>query len=149
MDTKTLVRYWGQVRQGLLAALDRLHDEQLAFAPADGLWSLGETAVHVANAEDGWFRHIAQAELQEWPRVDLQEYRTVKAVKSLLTGVHDRTLAYLETLTEAELGHPFETSWGATITVDWIIWHIVEHEIHHRGEIYLMLGLMGLEAPDV
>jgi hypothetical protein len=26
---------------------------------------------------------------------------------------------------------------------------VQEHEIHHRGEIYLMLGLMGMEAPDV
>jgi uncharacterized damage-inducible protein DinB len=24
-----------------------------------------------------------------------------------------------------------------------------EIEVHHRGEIYLMLGLMGMEAPDV
>jgi len=27
--------------------------------------------------------------------------------------------------------------------------HSHRHEIHHRGEIYLMLGMMGLEAPDV
>ena len=26
---------------------------------------------------------------------------------------------------------------------------VQEHEVHHRGEIYLMLGLMGMEAPDV
>jgi hypothetical protein len=26
---------------------------------------------------------------------------------------------------------------------------VQEHEISHRGEIYLMLGLMGMEAPDV
>jgi uncharacterized damage-inducible protein DinB len=26
---------------------------------------------------------------------------------------------------------------------------VQQHEVHHRGEIYLMLGLMGMEAPDV
>jgi len=26
---------------------------------------------------------------------------------------------------------------------------LAAHEIHHRGEIFLMLGLMGMEAPDV
>jgi uncharacterized damage-inducible protein DinB len=26
---------------------------------------------------------------------------------------------------------------------------VQQHEIHHRGEIYLMLGLMGMQAPDV
>jgi len=26
---------------------------------------------------------------------------------------------------------------------------VLEHEIHHRGEIFLMLGLMDMEAPDI
>mgnify|MGYP001046616747 CR=1 FL=1 len=26
---------------------------------------------------------------------------------------------------------------------------VQQYEVHHRGEIYLMLGLMGMEAPDV
>lgn len=27
---------------------------------------------------------------------------------------------------------------------DWIIWHVFEHEIHHGGEISLVLGMNGL-----
>jgi uncharacterized damage-inducible protein DinB len=39
--------------------------------------------------------------------------------------------------------------WGAQVSMGWAVWHVLEHEIHHRGEIYLMLGLLGMEAPDV
>ncbi len=39
--------------------------------------------------------------------------------------------------------------WGPQVPLRWVIWHVLEHEIHHRGEIYLMLGLLGMEAPDV
>jgi uncharacterized damage-inducible protein DinB len=39
--------------------------------------------------------------------------------------------------------------WEAELSLRWIIWHVPEHEIHHRGEICLMLGLMGLDAPDL
>ena len=31
----------------------------------------------------------------------------------------------------------------------WIIWHTLENGLHHRGEIYLMLGLMGMSASDI
>jgi len=31
----------------------------------------------------------------------------------------------------------------------WIIWHVLEHEIHHRGELSLILGLLGREGLDV
>jgi uncharacterized damage-inducible protein DinB len=41
------------------------------------------------------------------------------------------------------------TSWGLETDVEWVTWHVIEHEIHHRGEIYLMLGMLGIEAPDV
>jgi uncharacterized damage-inducible protein DinB len=39
--------------------------------------------------------------------------------------------------------------WGAKVTVEDVVWHVIEHEIHHRGEIYLMLGMQGIEAADV
>ena len=29
-------------------------------------------------------------------------------------------------------------------TRQWIIWHVLEHEIHHGGEISLILGMHGL-----
>jgi len=33
--------------------------------------------------------------------------------------------------------------------IEEVVWHVLEHEIHQRGEIYLMLSLQGIEAPDV
>ena len=40
-------------------------------------------------------------------------------------------------------------AWGPQVGMEWVVWHVIEHEIHHRGEVYLMLGLLGMEAPDV
>jgi uncharacterized damage-inducible protein DinB len=42
-----------------------------------------------------------------------------------------------------------ETPWGEKLASDWTILHVLEHEVHHRGEIYLMLGLLGVDAPDI
>ena len=141
--------HWKYVRQGLYEALDLLSDEQLAFVPGEGLWSLGTVACHIANAEDGWFRYIAAGELDEWPPMEVERYPTVASVKALLAEVHACTLTYLEALDIADLDQKVTTFWGAEVTLRWIIWHVLEHEAHHRGEIYLMLGLMGMEAPDV
>ena len=149
MNAAGLFSHWKQVRQGLYDALDLLTDEQLAFVPAEGLWPLGTVACHIANAEDGWFRYIAAGELDDWPSMEPERYTTVASIKALLEEVHDYTLAYLEGLDVADLERQVTTFWGAELTVRWIIWHVLEHEISHRGEIYLMLGMMGIEAPDV
>ena len=31
----------------------------------------------------------------------------------------------------------------------WVIWHVIEHDLHHGGEVSLMLGTHGLAAPDL
>ena len=33
-----------------------------------------------------------------------------------------------------------------TLTRGWVIWHVMEHDIHHGGEIAYSLGMHGLAA---
>jgi uncharacterized damage-inducible protein DinB len=44
---------------------------------------------------------------------------------------------------EGEPGEP------ASFTRRWIIWHLIEHDLHHGGELSLTLGMHGLAAPDL
>jgi len=142
--------HWDEVRAGLLATLDRYHDSDLAYRPFESSWSAGQIMLHIANAEEGWFRRVVTQDLAEWPDdYRLEAYPTVEAIKALLTEVHGRTAAYLATLELADLERPVEAYWGETLSLGWIIWHVLEHEIHHRGELSLILGLLGREGPEV
>jgi uncharacterized damage-inducible protein DinB len=40
---------------------------------------------------------------------------------------------------------------GTTIdrSRNWVIWHVLEHDLHHGGEVSLWLGINGLAAPDL
>jgi uncharacterized damage-inducible protein DinB len=44
---------------------------------------------------------------------------------------------------EGEPGEP------TSFTRQWVIWHLIEHDLHHGGEISLTLGMHGLTAPDL
>jgi uncharacterized damage-inducible protein DinB len=149
MNAAELFSHWNAVRVGLHQALDGLTEEQLAFVPREGLWSLGTVACHIANAEDGWFRFVVAREVDEWPSLDGKRCRTVASIRALLDEVHNYTMACLESIDVADLDRSITAPWGEALTLRDIVWHVLEHEIHHRGEICLMLGLMGMEAPDV
>jgi uncharacterized damage-inducible protein DinB len=150
MNVKELFSHWDEVRRGLIQALDQLSDDQLHFTPREGLRALGTVACHIANAEEGWFRYVITRELEEWPaEYTVADYPTIESVKSLLAEVHSRTDTYLAGLKVEEMDRVIEAPWGESFRQGWIIWHVVEHEIHHRGEIFLMLGLLGMEAPDI
>lgn len=149
MYIRDLVQRWQEVRRDLLRAVDMLSDEQLAFTPREGLWSLGQVLRHIAQAEEYWFRFVVRRELAERPRFTAEQYATVAAIKELLTTVHARTEGYLLTLQAEDLDRVITTPRGEQIALRWILWHVFEHEIHHRGEVFLMLGLLGMEGPDL
>jgi uncharacterized damage-inducible protein DinB len=150
MDATTLFSHWKDVRAGLVLALDKLTDAQLDFVPRAGLWSLRETVCHIAGAEEGWLRHYV-TNAPDWAAFGYaaSNYPTVAALKALLAEVHARTEAQFADDADARLTRLVALPWGPQVSLEWAVWHVLEHEIHHRGEVYLMLGLMGMEAPDV
>lgn len=151
MNAQEIFKHWSEVRQGLLAALDTITDAQMDFTPREGLWSLRQTVIHIAGAEDGWFRYVVTHELSGWGDADYQagDYPTLPDVKKLLYDVHTRVEAMFNQAADDKMKEPVKLPWGPTISLEEVVWHVLEHEIHHRGEVYLMLGLMGIEAPDV
>ncbi len=58
----------------------------------------------------------------------------------------------LASWTPADLGqvfpHPFREDWPAR-SRQWIIWHVLEHDIHQGGELSSILGAHGLAAVDL
>lgn len=150
MKASDVFFHWKEVRTDLFRALDMLSDEQLSFVPREGMWSLGETVRHIANTEEGWFRYVVERKYAQWPPdYSAADYPTVESIKALLTDVHARTQAFLEPLTLEDLEQIIDSPSGEQIPLKWIVWHVIDHEIHHRGEVFLMLGLMGMEGPDM
>ena len=149
MKLSELFSHWHEIHTGTLAILDKFSDQELTHVTYDGGMTVGRIALHIADAEEGWFRLIATKERDEWP-VDftLENYPTRSAIKTLLAEVHAKTFAYLDTLTIADFDTLFESPWGQ-FTLRFVIWHVLEHEIHHRGELSLILGTLGREGLDV
>ena len=58
----------------------------------------------------------------------------------------------LDRWTPADLNDPI--TWErrgtpVTRTRQWVIWHVIEHDLHHGGEISLTLGNHGLQSLDL
>ena len=148
MDLVQLGRRWESVRLGLLKLMDRFAEDELRYRPFPGSWSAGEILIHIANAEDGWMRYAVTRELDAWPGRPEGDL-TLDAIRSQLSTVHRRTQHYLASLPPDQADQPTELPWGEQLTVNQVIWHLLEHEIHHRGELSLILGMLGHKGLEV
>jgi uncharacterized damage-inducible protein DinB len=150
MKYKDLFSHWGEVRKGLFETLDQFQEEDLAFRPFDGTFSVHEVFLHIASAESGWFKTAVTRETRKWPAdYSPEEYPNRAALRTLLESVHAKTVDYLESADSSAFEEKVELNWGPVVPLTWVFWHVLEHEIHHKGELSLILGMLGREAPDM
>ena len=142
--------HWKQLNRDLLWTVDQFNQDDLSYIPFENSWPVGAIMLHIADAEDGWFRYVVSQELPGWPDFALEQYPDIASIKTLISEVHARTETFLESLEGADLDRPITQPWNnKEVPLGWIIWHVLEHEIHHRGELSLILGILGREGLDV
>jgi uncharacterized damage-inducible protein DinB len=152
---------WENYQELLLKALVPLAPEQLALRPAPHLRSIGENTRHMIGARVRWCHEALglgandehYAALGRWDRRDAPERSGAELASGLrdswqvlreaLRGWTPADLAYGVPNTRPEPGEP------ETFTRQWIIWHLIEHDLHHGGEISQLLGINRLPAPDL
>jgi uncharacterized damage-inducible protein DinB len=152
---------WENYQHTVVQTIAPLSSEQLALPVAPHYVSIRELLAHMIDARVNWFfawMGEEHAEMVHWwessePAVpEAAELvamfeKTWQAISSAL----DRwTSVDLEQLISPPASHQ---EWlrsrgeeeAPPHTRQWIVWHIMEHEIHHGGELSLALGTSGLD----
>jgi uncharacterized damage-inducible protein DinB len=105
--------------------------------------------LHVAHEEEIEVRWGVMRELDTMPPAfNAADYASVASIVGQLAETHARTVAYLKRLSDDDLLAEAETPWGSRARRIDLLWHVLEHEIHHRGELSLILGLLGRPGLD-
>ncbi len=149
MEPQNLKNQWRQVRDGLLATIDKFSESELAFKPYPAAWDVGSLLRHIAYEELVEVHYGLMRQPPDFPaEFRAQDYPALADIRALLVSVHAGTEAYLDSLAETDIDCDFTASWGQTRRLGDFLWHTLEHEIHHRGELSLILGMLGKQGLD-
>lgn len=148
MNAAQYFDHWNKTWRDLMRAVSVLQDEHLAFRPSeDYARSVGDILRHIANLEEGWIHYVIRRELDAWPDEAALPAESVDALREAMEAIHDRTMDYLAELPEEDFTRIVQVPGDGTPKLRWILWHVFEQQIHHRGELYLCLSLLGLPRP--
>ncbi|MEK7214221.1 MAG: DinB family protein [Chloroflexota bacterium] len=142
-----LIKFWAEARERLDVALRTLNDADLSFGPGGELRTLGDNLAHIGLAEDYWLSIAQGGQTGSWDVAKNPELATVAGLTRRLNEAHEATLAYLGGLDADRLDDTRKTRRGEEVTLRWIFWHVIEHEVHHRGEVYFAMGMHGTPPP--
>ncbi len=147
MELEHLGSHWAAVRRGLVETVAKLNDGDLDVRPFPSSRTVRELLLHIAQEEIGERDHGIRQILPAFPdEFDSSRYPDVQSIQSLLEASHHATLDYLDSLAPADLSATVVTPWGPSYSRSEMLSHILEHEIHHRGELSLVLGILGREG---
>jgi uncharacterized damage-inducible protein DinB len=148
---------WRGYQEKLRDAVAPLTDEQLTLQPAPHMWPLGQLVQHIISVRAGWFsgtlqdEDAAMNEYMSWGQRDSPARTAAEMVRGL-----DETWAFIESRlqrwTPEECAQTFPDEWDGQVyqvSRSWVIYHVLEHDLHHGGEISLILGMNGLRSLDL
>ncbi len=145
---------WENYQQALVKTIAPLSSEQLAFPIAAHHLSIGELLVHMIDARVSWFSGWmgeGHSDLANWHEEREQAVYEAASLVALFEKTWHVISSALDRWTSADLEQLFSPpaylqEEEPAHTRQWIVWHVLEHEIHHGGELSLALGTYGLDS---
>lgn len=148
MNAAQFFDHWNKVWRDLMRAVDVLDDGHLEFTPAKSYpRNVGDILRHIINLEQGWIHYVIRRSLPSWPPEN-EHLKSVDAIRSEMKRVHTETMDYLATVNVEDFNRIVQVPDDGAPKLAWILWHVFEQHIHHRGELFLCLSLLGLERPQ-
>jgi uncharacterized damage-inducible protein DinB len=164
---------WAGYQRLLLEAIRPLNAEQLASRTAPFQWAVWQLASHMAGTRAYWFHevigegdeevgHMFAVESTTVPDLPLEDAgweddedhpRTaaelVDALERTWPMIEDRLRRWTVEDLEVEFSRTRRNGEIQTFSRAWVVWHLIEHDLHHGGEISQILGTNGLPAPEL
>lgn len=145
---------WDRYQSLLIESVSSLTDEQLALRAAPHLNPVWLLAAHILGTRAGWFELLLGeldpeiAAFHDWDIDDAPQRSAAELVHGLeLTW--NMIQDCLNLWTPAILEQTVTSAYGNTFTFQWVIFHVLEHDMHHGGELALTLGMHGLPTPEL
>lgn len=144
-DLRDLFEYSYWANRHLFDVLSQLSDEQFVTPVAGSYGSVRNTLVHVMSAEWGWVDRCGGP--SRGPALKADDYPTVASVRDRWREVEGHVRSFLSGLRDEDLDRTIEWALGSgptyTSRLGDLMHHAIIHGIHHRGQVALLLRVLG------
>ena len=148
-DLDEFIHYVERVRGRTRRVAACIPEEHVEWTYKPGAFTLGDLVRHIAVTE----RFIWAETVHNRPTAYRSHGRELAdgrhAVLEFLDRMHEESLAQFRALTPAALQAKCATPEGTPLTTWKWLRMMPEHEIHHRGQLYTMLGMLNVETPPL
>ena len=141
LEMQSFIHRWNTHREVLHKLVD-LNQEGLAeYKPWEGSMSYGELALHIAGSMEMFANTVIRGEFA--PPQTKNEWTTMEDVRNLVHRYTESTSSLLASITEEQLQQEIAL-FGKTAPGFAILNMALDHEIHHKGQLFTFARVAGV-----
>ena len=144
-----IVPNWQRMNETIVRLVDYIPADKLDWSPKPELWNFKGILIHICSARHNWMARDVKDGDQS-PDV-IHEAQTKEGIKRHLHLSWHRLERFLRNPAQLAASYVSDHEDGQQYshTGHWIAYHLLEHDLHHRADIFHYLALLGIETPEV
>lgn len=146
---ESFLDYFGRIHERTMRVARAIPPDKLEWSYAPGKFTLGDLVRHIACIERYAFAENVQNKASRYPGCGRDLADGYDNVLAFAERLHAESMEIFSRLTSEDLNKKSITPGGSPITTWKALRALVEHEIHHRGQIYIYLSMLGVKTPPL
>ncbi|NEQ49144.1 MAG: DinB family protein [Leptolyngbya sp. SIO3F4] len=148
-DVQSFIDYHSRIKQRTRRLLDYIPEDKLEWTYQAGKFTLGDIIRHVANIERHMYAETVRGKPSKYSGCGPEYAEGLANVIRYYDRMQQESQEIFLQLDEADLHKKCRTPGGIEITTWKWLRALVEHEVHHRGQLYLYLTLNRVKTPPL
>ncbi len=141
--------YYKRIRSRTWKVIRTIPPEQLEWTFRNGKFTLGDQVRHIAAIERYMFAETIAGRLSSYLGCGKDLANGYEDVLQYFETLQGESMQIFSALTDSDLQRKCVTPGNNIIPVWKWLRAMVEHEIHHRAQIYIYLSMFGVPTPPI
>jgi len=148
-EIQPFLEYYGKIRQRTKRLLGYVPEEHINWAYKAGKFTIGDQIRHIGALERYMFAENVAGRPSCYSGCGSHYGESLSQAIEFMDRMHGESIAIFSRLSPDDLQRRCTTPGGADMPVWKWLRAMVEHEIHHRGQIYIYLNLLDVATPPM
>jgi uncharacterized damage-inducible protein DinB len=141
--------YWKSVRVRTKRVVASIPRDRIDWTYAPGKFTFADLIRHLATIERYMYAETVQGKPSAYPGCGKDLADGYDDVVAFMDRLDNESIEIFSRLSDEDLKGKCVTPAGTSITIWKWLRAMVEHEAHHRGQMYMMLSILDVPAPPL
>ncbi len=148
-DIDSFLEYYSKIKNRTRRLFEYIPSEDIEWTYQAGKFTIGDIIRHLATIERYMYAETVKFKPSLYNGCGIEYAKGYEETISFYNQMNSESMKIFSRLGTENLHKKCKTPGGIEITIWKWLRAMVEHEVHHRGQLYLYLGMLKVKTPPI